>query len=82
MKYTRRFEKRSEQTRSRHPETAAADRRLARKVLAAVTAFSVMGQPFVALASTVTRVDGAAGGNITFNNGRADIYAEKLVNNN
>lgn len=81
MKYTRRFEKRSEQTRSRHPETAAADRRLARKVLAAVTAFSVMGQPFAALASTVTRVDGAAGGNITFNNGRADIYAEKLVNN-
>lgn len=82
MKYTRRFEKRSEQTRSRHPETAAADRRLARKVLAAVTAFSVMGQPFAALASTVTRVDGAAGGNITFNNGRADIYAEKLINNN
>ena len=79
MKYTRRFEKRSEQTRSRHPETAAADRRLARKVLAAVTAFSVMGQPFAALASTVTRVDGTS---IDFSGGRADIYAEKLVNNN
>lgn len=79
MKYTRRFEKRSEQTRSRHPETAAADRRLARKVLAAVTAFSVMGQPFVALASTVTRVDGTR---IDFSGKRADIYAEKLVNNN
>lgn len=77
MKYTRRFEKKAEQRQSAVP-----DRGLAKKVLAAVTAFSVMGQPFAALASTVTRVPGAAGGDIPFDNGRADIYAEQLVNNN
>ena len=77
MKYTRRFEKRAKQRQSAVP-----DRGLAKKVLAAVTAFSVMGQPFAVLASTVTRVPGAAGGDIRFDNGKANIYAEQLVNNN
>lgn len=77
MKYTRRFEKKAEQRQSAVP-----DRGLAKKVLAAVTAFSVMGQPFAVLASTVTRVPGAAGGDIRFDNGKANIYAEQLVNNN
>ena len=42
MKYTRRFEKRAEQRQSAVP-----DRGLAKKVLAAVTAFSVMGIRFI-----------------------------------
>lgn len=50
MKYTRRFEKRAEQRQSAVP-----DRGLAKKVLAAVTAFSVMG-PFCC-----TGLDGDAG---------------------
>lgn len=75
MNYRKRFGKdRNHTNRGRQ----GPDRMLARRVLAAVTAASIAGQPFAALASTVTRVPGAAGGEIKFENGVADIYAEQM----
>lgn len=77
MKYTRKFEKRNPTGRT--AGTGRIDSRtLARKILSAVAALSVAGQPFAALASTVTRVPGAAGGEIKFENGVGKIYAEQM----
>lgn len=74
MKYTRKFEKRNPTGRA--AGTGRIDSRtLARKVLSAVAALSVAGQPFAALASTVTRVDGTT---IDFNNKVGNIYAETV----
>lgn len=77
MKYTRKFEKRNPTGRA--AGTGRIDSRtLARKILSAVAALSVAGQPFAALASTVTRVPGASGGEIKFENGVGKIYAETV----
>lgn len=77
MKYTRKFEKRN--STGRAAGTGRIDSRtLARKILSAVAALSVAGQPFAALASTVTRVPGASGGEIKFENGVGKIYAEQM----
>ncbi len=57
------------------------DRMLARRVLAAVTAVSVVGQPFASLAaSVVTRVD-TPDKNLMQGQNVGHIYAEKVVNN-
>ena len=74
MNYMKRFgkEKTQKTVRNQRP-----DRMLARRVLAAVTAVSVVGQPFAALASTVTRVNGTQ---VNFNNKVGHIFADKLIN--
>ena len=74
MKYTRKFEKRNPTGRAAGPGRTDS-RTLARKILSAVAALSVAGQPFAALASTVTRVDGTT---IDFNNNVGKIYAEQM----
>ena len=74
MKYTRKFEKRNPTGRAAGTGRTGS-RTLARKILSAVAALSVAGQPFAALASTVTRVDGTK---IDFNNNVGKIYAEQM----
>ena len=82
MKYIRQFTRKQERNQTKTLEQQTHDLDLARKVLTAVTAFSFIGNPFAAMASTITRVDGAQGGTIEFNNNVANIYAEQMLNGN
>lgn len=79
MKYIRQFTRKQERNHTKTLEQQKYDLDLARKVLTAVTAFSFIGNPFAAMASTVTRVDGTK---VDFQNNVGNIYAEKIVNNN
>lgn len=78
MKYTRKFEKRNPTGRA--AGTGRTDSRtLARKILSAVTALSVIGNPFATLAaSVVTRYDKPNDNIMTGNVG--NIYAETVKN--
>lgn len=82
MRYIRQFTRKQERNQTKTIEQQKHDLDLARKVLTAVTAFSFIGNPFAAMASTITRVDGAQGGTIEFNNNVANIYAEQMLNGN
>ena len=82
MRYIRQFTRQNERKQTKTIEQQKHDLDLARKVLATVTAFSFIGNPFAAMASTITRVDGAQGGTIEFNNNVANIYAEQMFNGN
>lgn len=82
MRYIRQFTRKQERNQTKTIEQQTHDLDLARKVLTAVTAFSFIGNPFAAMASTITRVDGAQGGTIEFNNNVANIYAEQMLNGN
>lgn len=78
MNYMKRFGKEKTQKTIRNQRP---DRMLARRVLAAVTAVSVVGQPFASLAaSVVTRVD-TPDKNLMQGQNVGHIYAEKVVNN-
>lgn len=79
MRYIRQFTRKQERNQTKTIEQQKHDLDLARKVLTAVTAFSFIGNPFAAMASTVTRVDGTK---VDFQNNVGNIYAEKIVNNN
>ena len=79
MRYIRQFTRKQERNQTKTIEQQKHDLDLARKVLTAVTAFSFIGNPFAAMASTVTRVDGTK---VNFQNNVGNIYAEKIVNNN
>ena len=78
MRYIRHFTRKQERNQLKTLEQQKHDLDLARKVLTAVTAFSFIGNPFAAMASTVTRVPGAAGGEIKFDKNVANIYAEQM----
>ena len=76
MNYMKRFGKEKTQKTIRNQRP---DRMLARRVLAAVTAVSVVGQPFASLAaSVVTRVD-TPDKNLMQGQNVGHIYAEKAV---
>lgn len=78
MRYIRQFTRKQERNQTKTIEQQKHDLDLARKVLTAVTAFSFIGNPFAAMAtSTVTRVPGASG-EIKFDNNVANIYAEQM----
>ena len=79
MRYIRQFTRKQERNQLKTLEQQKHDLDLARKVLTAVTAFSFIGNPFAAMASTVTRADGTK---VDFQNNVGNIYAEKIVNNN
>lgn len=79
MRYIRQFTRKQERNQTKTIEQQKHDLDLARKVLTAITAFSFIGNPFAAMASTVTRVDGTK---VNFQNNVGNIYAEKIVNNN
>ena len=79
MRYIRQFTRKQERNQTKTLEQQTHDLDLARKVLTAVTAFSFIGNPFAAMASTVIRVDGTK---VDFQNNVGNIYAEKIVNNN
>ena len=79
MRYIRHFTRKQERNQLKTLEQQKHDLDLARKVLTAVTAFSFIGNPFAAMASTVTRADGTK---VDFQNNVGNIYAEKIVNNN
>lgn len=79
MKYIRQFTRKQERNQTKTLEQQKHDLDLARKVLTAVTAFSFIGNPFAAMASTITRVDGGT----TVTDGHVNhIYAGNIVNNN
>lgn len=78
MRYIRQFTRKQERNQTKTLEQQKHDLDLARKVLTAVTAFSFIGNPFAAMASTVTRVPDAAGGEIKFDKNVANIYAEQM----
>ena len=78
MRYIRHFTRKQERNQLKTLEQQKHDLDLARKVLTAVTAFSFIGNPFAAMALTVTRVPGAAGGEIKFDKNVANIYAEQM----
>ena len=80
MKYIRQFTRKQERNHTKTLEQQKYDLDLAKKVLATITAFSFIGNPFVAMASTITRVD-APNDNL-MNGNVGNIYAEKIVNNN
>lgn len=78
MKYTRKFEKRNPTGRAAGTGRTGS-RTLARKILSAVTALSVIGNPFATLAaSVVTRYDKPNDNIMTGNVG--NIYAETVKN--
>ena len=81
MRYIRQFTRKQERNQTKTLEQQKHDLDLARKVLTAVTAFSFIGNPFAAMASTITRVD-APNTNLMENTNVGHIYAEKIVNNN
>ena len=79
MKYTRKFEKRNPTGRAAGTGRTGS-RTLARKILSAVTALSVIGNPFATLAaSVVTRYDKPNDNIMTGNVG--NIYAETVKDN-
>lgn len=79
MKYIRQFTRKQERNHTKTLEQQKYDLDLAKKVLATITAFSFIGNPFVAMASTITRVDGGT----TVTDGHVNhIYAGNIVNNN
>lgn len=78
MRYIRQFTRKQERNQTKTLEQQKHDLDLARKVLTAVTAFSFIGNPFVAMASTITRVDDGT----TVTDGHVNhIYAGNIVNN-
>ena len=81
MKYIRQFTRKQERNHTKTLEQQKYDLDLAKKVLATITAFSFIGNPFVAMASTITRVD-APNDNLMNGKNVGNIYAEKIVNNN
>ncbi|WP_276834818.1 hypothetical protein [Megasphaera stantonii] len=81
MKYVRQFTRRNERRHTKPLEQQKHDLDLAKKILSAVTAFSFIGNPFAAMASTITRVDGAQGAPIEFKDHVANIYAEQMKDN-
>ena len=78
MKYIRQFTRKQERNHTKTLEQQKYDLDLAKKVLATITAFSFIGNPFVAMASTITRVDDGT----TVTDGHVNhIYAGNIVNN-
>ena len=73
MKVNRKFLRSAE----RLSLSAIAKDSAAQKIVSAVTAIGFVMQPVAALASTITRTDGAP--NVSFNNGVADVFAGKVV---
>lgn len=73
MKVNRKFLRSAE----RLSLSAIAKDSAAQKIVSAVTAIGFVMQPVAALASTITRTDG--GPNVSFNNGVADVFADKVV---
>lgn len=81
MRYIRQFTRKQERNQTKTLEQQTHDLDLARKVLTAVTAFSFIGNPFAAMASTITRVD-APDTNLMENTNVGHIYAEQMLNGN
>ena len=81
MRYIRQFTRKQERNQTKTLEQQTHDLDLARKVLTAVTAFSFIGNPFAAMASTITRVD-APNTNLMENTNVGHIYAEQMLNGN
>ena len=81
MRYIRQFTRKQERNQTKTLEQQKHDLDLARKVLTAVTAFSFIGNPFAAMASTITRVD-APNTNLMENTNVGHIYAEQMLNGN
>ena len=75
MSYLRSFHRKHERYQAQYDNQHLPDARLARKVLSAVTALSFLGNPFGALAATITDASGNA---IQGNNGVYDIYAQNI----
>ena len=81
MKYIRQFTRKQERNQTKTLEQQKHDLDLARKVLTAVTAFSFIGNPFAAMASTITRVD-APKENLMEHTNVGHIYADQMLNGN
>lgn len=81
MRYIRQFTRKQERNQTKTIEQQKHDLDLARRVLTAVTAFSFIGNPFAAMASTITRVD-APNTNLMENTNVGHIYAEQMLNGN
>lgn len=77
MRYIRQFTRKQERNQTKTLEQQTHDLDLARKVLTAVTAFSFIGNPFAAMASTITRVD-APNENLMNGTNVGHIYAEQM----
>ena len=75
MSYLRSFHRKHERYQAQYDNQHLPDARLARKVLSAVTALSFLGNPFGALAATITD---ASGKPIDGSNGVYNIYAQKV----
>ena len=78
MRYIRQFTRKQERNQTKTIEQQKHDLDLARKVLTAVTAFSFIGNPFAAMASTFDRADN---GKIETNGNVHNIYAGQTVGN-
>ena len=80
MKYIRQFTRKQERNHTKTLEQQKYDLDLARKVLTAVTAFIFIGNPFAAMASTITRVY-APDTNLMETTNVGHIYAEQMKGN-